>query len=120
MNKLDQLLKLLSLMEEKDTPATACLKERAVVVFTDERGVFFGYTDADATGNVKLRNARNCHYWAANKGDRQNGFLGLAAKGPAEGSKISIAADIELTGVTCIAECTEEAAKRWENSTWIA
>jgi hypothetical protein len=116
------LLKLVELLmdspsEPVDSPEVS-REERAVVVFTDTRGVFFGYTGDTAVGTVKLRRARNCHYWAKQKEGRQHGFLGLAKHGPAEGSRISVEADIELTGVTCIAECTADAIEAWESSTW--
>ena len=118
MSKLDALLKIVEMLETEQTQPLATLeKERPVVVFTDKRGVFYGYTSASAIGTVRLKSARLCHYWASNEGV-QRGVLGLASHGPAPGSKITSAANIELTGVTCIAECTDEAAKQWESSTW--
>lgn len=88
--------------------------ERAVLVTTEARGVFFGYatnTDGDV---IKLRAARNCVYWPAG----QKGFVGLASDGPISGARIGPAADIELRGITCVAECTEAAVKAWEAAPW--
>ncbi len=88
--------------------------ERAVLVTTAHRGVFFGYatkTDGDV---INLRAARNCIYWTA----AEKGFLGLASGGPGSGCKIGPAADIELRNITCVAEVTDAAAKRWEEAPW--
>ena len=89
-------------------------KERAVVVTTKHRGVFFGYAD-DTDGEViKLRSARNCVYWSKNI----RGFMGLAATGPDKDSKIGPAADISVRDITSVIECTEAAVKAWESSPW--
>lgn len=88
--------------------------ERAVLVTTSYRGVFFGYaTDVDGE-TIKLRAARNCVYWPA----EQKGFLGLANVGPVKGARIGPAANIELRGITCVAECTPEATRAWESAPW--
>ena len=90
------------------------IKERAVVVTTEHRGVFFGYaedTDGDA---IKLRAARNCIYWPA----ENKGFMGLAAMGPVKGARIGPAADITLRKITSVIECTADAAKAWEAAPW--
>ena len=51
--------------------------ERAVLVTTEHRGVFFGYaTDPDGD-TITLRACRNAIYWSADV----RGFLGLAATG---------------------------------------
>lgn len=88
--------------------------ERAVLVTTSYRGVFFGYATDTSGETVKLRAGRNCVYWPA----EQKGFLGLASEGPLSGARIGPPADIELRGVTSVAEVTAEAAKRWEASPW--
>ena len=113
---IERLLEML-LSCDDDSPKGA-QAERAVVVCTEKRGVFFGYTTDNATGNVRLRKGRNCFYWAKWKGDTQHGVLGLASLGPQDGSKIGAPADIELTGVTLIADCTSDAAARWEAASW--
>lgn len=88
--------------------------ERAVLVTTAHRGVFFGYaTDTDGA-IVKLRKARNCLYWSADV----QGFLGLARTGPTSSCRIGPAADIELRDVTCVAICTPEAVAAWEGAKW--
>lgn len=94
----------------KKTEAT----ERAVLVTTTHRGVFFGYaTDTDGA-TIKLRAARNCVYWSSDV----RGFLGLAATGPSKSCKIGPAADIELRDITCVAECATTAIQAWEAAPW--
>jgi len=88
--------------------------ERAVLVTTEHRGVFFGYA-TDTTGEViNLRAARNCIYWSA----ENRGFLGLASHGPTKDAKVGPAADLQLRKITGVAEVTEEAVKRWESAPW--
>jgi len=88
--------------------------ERAVLVTTEHRGVFFGYA-TDTTGEViNLRAARNCIYWSA----ENRGFLGLASYGPTKDAKVGPAADLQLRKITSVAEVTEEAVKRWEAAPW--
>ena len=89
-------------------------KERAVVVTTQHRGVFFGYA-ADTDGEIiKLRAARNCLYWPT----ENKGFMGLAAVGPVKGARVGPAADISLRGINSVIECTPEAATAWETAPW--
>jgi hypothetical protein len=89
-------------------------KERAVLVTTQHRGVFFGYatkTDGDA---IELKRARNVLYWPTDN----KGFLGLAADGPASGSRVGPAADIDLRNITCVAEVTAAAVVKFEAAPW--
>lgn len=88
--------------------------ERAVLVTTEHRGVFFGYTTDTSGDIINLRAARNCIYWPV----EQKGFLGLASKGPMKGSRIGPAADLELRKITAVAACTPEAVIAWENAPW--
>lgn len=88
--------------------------ERAVLVTTSHRGVFFGYAVKTDGMTIKLRAARNCIYWPI----ENKGFLGLASIGPVSGAKIGPAADIELRNITCVAEVTPAAAVAWENAPW--
>ncbi|MGI0012342.1 MAG: DUF6948 domain-containing protein [Nitrososphaera sp.] len=88
--------------------------ERAVVVTTAHRGVFFGYATKTSGQTINLRAARNCIYWPASV----KGFLGLAAHGPLNGSRVGPAADIELRDITCVAVCTQEAVRQWETEPW--
>jgi hypothetical protein len=88
--------------------------ERAVLVTTAHRGVFFGFaTDTDGA-IIKMRGARNCIYWSADV----KGFLGLASTGPTKNCKIGPAADIEIRDITCVAECSPEAVTAWEGAPW--
>jgi hypothetical protein len=91
------------------------MKERAVLVTTVHKGVFFGYVEGDTSGStIKLKRARNCLYWTT----ENKGFLGLASKGPLQGSRVGPAVDIELRDITCVAEVSDEAVERWERSPW--
>lgn len=94
--------------------AKAKVKERAVLVTTSYRGVFFGYASDTSGETIKLRAARNCIYWPA----AQKGFLGLAKEGPLEGARVGPPADIELRGITCVADVTPAAVARWESQPW--
>lgn len=89
-------------------------RERAVLVTTSHRGVFFGYATNVEGEIIKLRAARNCLYWP-----RENkGFLGLAAMGPLDGARVGPPADIKLRDITCVAAVTPEAIDRWETAPW--
>jgi Domain of unknown function (DUF6948) len=88
--------------------------EKAVLVTTVHRGVFFGYATDTSGATIKLRAARNCIYWPS----ENRGFLGLASDGPKDGARIGPAANIELRDVTCVAECTPQAVKAWESAPW--
>lgn len=89
-------------------------KERAVLITTTHRGVFFGYATATDGAMIKLRSARNCIYWSADV----KGFVGLAARGPTKTCKVGPSADLELRDITCVAECSPEAIKAWEGAPW--
>lgn len=89
-------------------------KERAVLVTTAHRGVFFGYATKTDGDTISLRNARCCIYWPA----KLKGFLGLASDGPGPGAKVGPAADIELRDITCVAECSDKATEAWESAPW--
>lgn len=89
-------------------------KERAVLVTTSHRGVFFGYALDTSGAVIALRAARNCIYWPAGN----KGFLGLASDGPMSGSRVGPAADIEIRDITCVAECSDKAVKAWESAPW--
>ena len=89
--------------------------ERAVLVTTDKRGVFFGYaTDVDGD-TVTLRRARNCIYWSADV----KGFMGLCVTGPTAPCRIGPAVEsINLRGVTSVAAVSDAAVKAWEAAPW--
>ncbi len=89
-------------------------KERAVLITTEYKGVFFGYatnTDGDI---IKLKRARNCIYWPT----QNKGFMGLASDGPHRDAKIGPPADIELRKVTAVVEVTPTAEKVWNDFKW--
>jgi hypothetical protein len=89
-------------------------KERAVLVTTAHKGVFFGYATETGGVTIKLRAARLCVYWSADL----RGFMGLASDGPNSNCKIGPAADIELRDITSVSEVTLKAADRWEKAKW--
>jgi hypothetical protein len=87
----------------------ATKKERAVLVTTEFKGVFFGYATKTDGDTIALKRARNCIYWSSDIG----GFVGLASKGPNGNCKIGATADLELRKVTCVAEVSADAEKAW-------
>ena len=92
------------------------MKERAVIVTTAHRGVFFGYTTKSAGPTIALKRARLCIYWSADV----KGFMGLAANGPTSGCRIGPAADIELRNITAVLDVTPAAVEKWEAAPWRA
>ena len=88
--------------------------ERAVVVTTAHRGVFFGYATDTSGETIKLRAARNCIYWSSDV----KGFIGLASSGPSESCRVGPAADLELRNITSVAEATDAAVAAWEAAPW--
>lgn len=90
-------------------------QEKAVLVTTAHKGVFFGYASEIGGDTIKLRAARLCVYWSSDL----RGFMGLAVMGPNGNCKIGPAADIEaLHGITSVTLVTPEAEKKWINATW--
>lgn len=90
------------------------VQERAVLVTTAHRGVFFGYAKETDGETIKLRSARLCVYWSADL----RGFMGLASHGPNSSCKIGPPADIELRNITAVVEVSPEAISRWERAPW--
>lgn len=88
--------------------------ERAVLVTTAHRGVFFGYATETGGQTIRLRAARLCVYWTADL----RGFMGLASHGPKSGCRIGPAADIELRDITSVSEVSPEAVEKWEKAPW--
>ena len=89
-------------------------KERAVVVTTAKRGVFFGYA-TDTDGDVIfLRKARMCVHWSSD----MKGVLGLASIGPSSNCRISPPADGAFREITAVLEATPEAIQKWEGAPW--
>lgn len=88
-----------------------------VLITTSFRGVFFGYLPEGAKiGEVlTIKNARNCVYW----GIGIRGFLGLAESGPSNKCRVGPKVpELTLTGVTSVAQCTDDAVARWEAGPW--
>lgn len=91
-------------------PSLAVHAERPVVVWTDKRGVIFGYTSNVDARPIVLRNARMCLYWPSSVG----GVFGLCDIGPNKESKISATLpSATFEGVTGVADVTPEAEKAW-------
>jgi hypothetical protein len=91
-------------------------KEKAVMVTTEFRGVFFGYmTDMAKDGSVVLKRAQNCVYWSSDV----KGFMGLAATGPTENCKVGPAVpSITLNKITAVVEVEPKAEEAWLKSPW--
>jgi len=86
---------------------------RPVLVTTEFRGVFFGYSDDTSGDTITLKNARNCIYWPSTQG----GFGGLASEGPANGSRVgAVVESLELRKITSVSEVTADAAAAWEKA----
>lgn len=86
------------------------MKERAVIVCTIHRGVFFGYATDTSKDTIQLRAARMAIYWGTTKG-----VMELAETGPTSSSKISAKANIEIRNITAVFEVSPDALKAWEN-----
>lgn len=91
--------------------------ERAVLVTTAARGVFFGYLIGPvAKDRVTLRACRNIISWDM----ATKGFLGLAGNGPTDGCRVGPAAgdESDLFDITGVFGCTEQAVARFEAAPW--
>lgn len=89
-------------------------KERAVLVTTAHRGVFFGYSVETSGTTIKLRAARLCVSWSSDL----RGFMGLASAGPNSNCRIGPAADIEVRDITSVTEVSPQAVEKWEKAPW--
>lgn len=90
---------------------------KKVVVTTERRGIFFGTLLEGSLEEkyVRIKDARVCVYWPASV----KGFVGLAAVGPLDGSRVSPAApEITLLGITSVLKCTDAASEQWERGSW--
>lgn len=88
---------------------------KAVLVTTEFRGVFFGYikSDSKAPEQITLTGVRNCIYWSADC----KGFLGLAANGPTSGCKIGARVpELTLYKITSVTPVESHAAEKWERA----
>jgi hypothetical protein len=89
------------------------MKDKAVLVTTEFRGVFFGYvkSDKDLPDEITLTKVRNCIYWDSSIG----GFLGLASVGPNDKCKIGVEVpELRLFKVTSVSPVSEKAEKKWQ------
>jgi hypothetical protein len=99
--------------------ATEKQKARAVVITTDKdkRGVFFGFT-AETPGDGEsctLAECRMAVYWSADV----RGVVGLAAKGPTKGCRITPAVTRgTIHGCTSVLECSDKAVTAWRAEPW--
>lgn len=90
------------------------MKNKAVLVTTEFRGVFFGYVKSDTKlpDEITITNARNCLYWSASV----CGFLGLASKGPDSQCKIgTLVPELRLFKITSVTPVSDEAAQKWNS-----
>lgn len=88
--------------------------ERAVIVTTEHKGVFFGYATSTDGETIKLRAARMCVYWSAD----MHGVFGLASMGPGASCRIGPPVDFEVRDITGVMEVTPGAVAKWEASPW--
>ena len=102
------------IMATKKKAVKSSKGERAVLVTTQHRGVFFGYADKTDGETIALKRSRLCVYWSADV----KGFMGLASGGPTAKCRIGPPADIALRNITAVLEVTPEAVKAWESSPW--
>ena len=91
--------------------------ERAVMVCTDKRGVFFGYVDGDVPlgpdACVRLTRARMAVYWEG------RGVMSLASEGPSAKCRVTPAApSIDLIGIHACSDVAPVAIDRWEAGPW--
>lgn len=91
-------------------------KARPVVVTTAHRGVFVGYTtDPSDAEVIRLERGRMVVYWP----ESSRGVVGLAARGPRPGSRVSPAVQrITLRNITSVIDATVAAAEAWEEEPW--
>jgi len=101
-------------VKTKSKTATNGQSERAVVVTTAHRGVFFGYATNTDGETISLKRARLCVYWSPDV----KGFMGLAATGPSAQCKVGPAADITVRSITAVMEVSPEAVAKWESAPW--
>lgn len=88
---------------------------KALVVTTEQRGVFFGYGTVTTNKTIRLEQAQMCVYWSADV----KGVVGLAANGPTNGCKVGPPAPaITLQNVTAVMEASTEAAAKWKAQPW--
>jgi len=89
--------------------------KQALVITTAHKGVFFGYGTPSDAKTIRLEQVRMCVYWSS----ETKGVVGLAADGPAKGSRITPAAPaMTIQDVTSCMEASPEAVTAWEKGIW--
>lgn len=89
--------------------------EVPVVITTEHKGVFFGYTTNVKANPITLRRMRNCLSWT----DDMKGFIGLAKVGPSASCRIGPEAEAPVVrAVALVLQCTDAAAAAWERAPW--
>lgn len=102
----------MALMKHKAKPAKV---EKAIIVCTDKRGVFFGFAQDWSGDRIILSRPRMIVYWSVDV----KGILGLAATGPSATCRVTAAPPrIEVRGITAVIECSSEAVAAWERGPW--
>ena len=93
-------------------------KSLPVLVTTEFKGVFFGYSEENGVAKpekIRLQNARLVVYWSSDV----RGVFGLAANGPTAGCRIGPKVPaVTLFKITSVAEVSEDAAKKFEEAPW--
>lgn len=103
--------------KRKDSVPMSKVKAATPLVVTTEHGAFFGYGDPAEAQHIRLANARMIVYWSADC----RSVVGLAANGPTKGCRIGPAAPaMVVRNVTAIIECSDAAAKKFEEAPWSA
>jgi hypothetical protein len=88
-----------------------------ILVTTEFKGVFFGYAPPGEEGPERLRieNARLVVYWS----NDVRGLFGLASSGPTPACRIGPRVPaVTLFKITSVAEVSDEAAAKFEESPW--
>jgi hypothetical protein len=89
--------------------------ERAVLVTTAHKGVFFGYASETGGSTITLKKAQLAVYWTADL----RGFMGLASQGPNGGCRIGQPVDsIELRDITAVVVVSKQAEEKWLKAPW--
>lgn len=91
---------------------------RPVLVSTSQKFLVFGWTEQDSPLDepyVVLFDSRLVVYWSA----ETKGLWGLAAAGPAAGSRVSAPCPcVQIKDALAILWCTEDAAKSFAQFIW--
>lgn len=95
--------------------ASKSKEEKFIVVLTEFKVIFCGWSSDYNEQTVNLRDARQACYYSA----ETKGLLGLATNGPARGSKIGPAVtSLQCRRVVNVIECSSAAQKAWEGAKW--